>query len=106
MIDEILIRLFISLSIDWTSIFATHTDFYNHIAALANNYCEKTVYYLKNISLGEVFLHKDILQDNAAMLIKNVHILNKLMNKYGMNHTSGSVLPVYYMDDFARGIRQ
>lgn len=100
--DNILIRLFITMEFDWTQLFAEHKALYDHIAVLANDYCSKTVDYLKNITLGEVFLHKDILQDNAAMLIKNTNTLNKRMDKYGMAHTTGSVLPVYYLDDFSR----
>lgn len=69
---------------------------------LANIYCSEAVNYLKNIVSGEVFLSKSVLQDNAAMLIKNVNTLNELMSLYHMPRTSGSVLPLFYSDDFTK----
>lgn len=101
-IDDVLIRMFITMSFDWQSIFAHNTDLYHHMGILANQYCNDSISYLKHTQLGEVFLHQDILQDNAAMLIKNVNTLNQLMTLYRIPRTAGSVLPLYYSDDFTK----
>lgn len=101
-IDAVLIRLFIALSISWEEIFQQYPAFYQHICKLSNDYCSQAILYIKDMKLGEVFLHRSILQDNAAMLIKNVNILNKLMDEYHIPRTAGSLLPLYYFDDFTK----
>ena len=68
----------------------------NHLEELANRYCRSTIDYLKDSAIGRVFLDEAILQDNAAMLAKNVDRLNKLMVQYNMAHTEGSIIPLYY----------
>lgn len=102
LIDRILIRMFITTSLDWGAMFKSNPDLHHHINALSNTYCAEAVDYLKNTKLGEVFLHQSVLQDNAAMLIKNVHTLNQLMDTHCMNRTSGSLIPMYYSDDFTQ----
>lgn len=102
LLDQILIRMFITLSFNWQDIFIKEQQFYDHICKLANTYCSESINYLKNIVSGEVFLSKSVLQDNAAMLIKNVNTLNQLMSSYHMPRTSGSVLPLFYSDDFTK----
>lgn len=102
LIDQILIRMFITLSFDWDTIFQAEKKLFHHICILANQYCAETIHYLKHMVIGEVFLSKSVLQDNAAMLIKNTATLNNLMNTYHIPHTTGSVLPLYYSDEFTK----
>lgn len=102
--DQILIRMFISLSFDWQNIFQNNFQLYNHMCRLVNNYCTDSINFLKDIIVGRVFLSESILQDNAAMRIKNVTTLNQLILTYHMPRTSGSVFPLYYSDDFTNSI--
>lgn len=93
--DSLLVRLFLVYDMNWGHLFLKNTEFFRYMEKLANEYCMRTVYYLKNIQIGEVFLNADVLQDNAAMLIRNTERLNVLMKKFGMKHTSGSVFALY-----------
>ena len=36
------------------------------------------------------------------MLVKNTASINKLMNTYQIPRINGSVIPLYYSDDFAK----
>lgn len=99
LIDYVLIRMFITMSYDWSNTFEKSPKLYDHIATLSNQYCMEAIHYLKNISIGEVLLNRSILHDNAAMLIMNVNTINNLMVKYNIPHTSGSVIPLYFMDN-------
>lgn len=93
--NALLIHIFLLFDIDWKSIFTEHTELFSLLESLADTYCSQTVEYLKNISTGEIFLSVDILQDNAAMLIKNTERLNTLMKRYGMKRSGGSVFALY-----------
>lgn len=93
--DAMLIRLFLLFDMNWEDIFQRNHDFFLHMEQLANQYCQQTVYYLKNMEIGEVLWNQNILQDNAAMLIKNTAVLHKLMHKFGMKHTGGSVVSLF-----------
>lgn len=93
--DEFLIRLFISCDLEWSDFFKNCPAFQRYMEVLANNYCDRCVKYLKNMAVGEIFLKPQVMQDNAAMLIKNTARLNFLMEKFGMKHTKGSVIPLY-----------
>ena len=105
MIDKILIRMFITMSYNWKSIFEHNVSLFNHICDLSNKYCNDAIDYIKNCKVGEVFLNQSILQDNAAMMIKNVNVLNKLMDVYKIPRTSGTLMPLYYLDDFTKKIQ-
>lgn len=93
--NALLIHMFLLFDMDWTSIFTEQPELFSLVESLADAYCSQTVEYLKNISTGEIFLSVDILQDNAAMLIKNTERLNALMKRYGMERSGGSVYALY-----------
>lgn len=93
--DSLLIRLFLVYDMNWGHLFSENMELFSHMEKLANEYCAHTVYYLKNLQIGGVFLSADVLQDNAAMLIRNTERLNVLMKKFGMKHTAGSVFALY-----------
>lgn len=95
-IDGLLTHWFICADMVFSPIFERDPTLKNHLETLANRYCAGVIQYLKNIEIGEIFLDKEILQDNAAMLVKNVDRLNKLMAHYDMIHFQGSVIPLYY----------
>ena len=95
-IDGLLTHWLICADMDFSPIFEKNPALKEHLEKLANQYCAAAIQYIKNIEIGEVFLDKEILQDNAAMLVKNVNRLNKLMVHYGMAHTEGSIIPLYY----------
>lgn len=92
---SLLIHMFLLFDTDWTSIFTEYPELFPLIEGLADAYCTQTVEYLKNIHTGEIFLSVDILQDNAAMLIKNTERLNSLMERYDMKRSGGSVFALY-----------
>lgn len=95
LIDKILVNMFICADLNLQRVFDGNQEIKTHLTRLANEYCDATVYYLQNIKIGEVFLDSSILQDNAAMLIKNTQRLNLLMQRYNMERTNGSVIPLY-----------
>lgn len=97
-IDELLVNLFITFDVDLTEMFEKDPEFKMRMSRLANEYCAKTITFIQQQKKGEVFLDDTILQDNAAMLIMNANRLNLLMEKYGMEHTGGSVIPLYTTD--------
>ena len=98
MIDDILVNLFIVLDTDFSEVLESAPELKARLTRLANAYCEKTVQFIQNQKLGEVFLNEDVLQGNAAMLIMNADRLNQLMDKYGMERTGGGVIPLYTTD--------
>ena len=93
--DNVLIHLFLLLDMNWRVVFDNNSDLFLHMERLANQYCQHSVYYLKNIDIGERFLSADVLQDNAAMLIRSTERMNALMKRFGMKHTGGSLIPLY-----------
>lgn len=93
--DNMLIHLFLLFDMDWQTAFDQNRDLFLHMEGLANRYCQQSVFYLKNIQVGEAFLSVDVLQDNAAMLIRNTERMNALMRRFGMKHIKGSVIPLY-----------
>lgn len=97
-IDGLLINLFICLDIEMKPIFEKNAELKNRFERLTNEYCEKCLYYLEHMNIGEVIFDNDILQDNAAMLIANTTELNRLMQRYDMVRTSGGVIPFYETD--------
>lgn len=97
-IDELLVNSFITLDVDLTGTFEKNPELKERMARLANEYCARTINFIQQQKKGEVFLDEAVLQDNAAMLIMNANRLNQLMAKYGMEHTGGSVIPLYIAD--------
>lgn len=94
-VDGLLINWFICADMDFSAIFQRNSELKKHIEELANQYCRSSIEYLKDSAIGKVFLDDAILQDNAAMLIKNVDRLNKLVARYNMVRSAGSVIPLY-----------
>lgn len=93
--DDLFINLFLTYDLDWETAFSTRRDFFQYIEGLSNRYCKRVINYLKEMSIGEVFVNKDVLRDNASMLIKNSQRLSVLMRHFGMKHTEGSVIALY-----------
>ena len=95
-VDGLLINWFICADMDFSTMFQRNPELRKHIEELANQYCSSAITFLKDSAIGKVFLDDAILQDNAAMLIKNVDRLNKLIARYNMVRTEGSIIPLYY----------
>lgn len=93
--DDFLIRLFIILDYDWHDIFRSQGQIKEYMQRISNYYCAKCCSFLSQLDLSEIYLKKEIVSDNAAMLIKNMTRLNSLMKQYGLKNTSGMVLPLY-----------
>lgn len=94
-VDGLLINWFICADMDFSTMFQRNPELRKHIEELANQYCRSAIEYLKDNTIGAVFVDEAILQDNASMLIKNVDRLNKLMARYNMVRSAGSVIPLY-----------
>lgn len=94
--DGVLINWFICADMDFSGIFRKCPALKNHMEALANRYCAHAIGYLKDSGIGKVFLDDALLQDNGAMLVKNVDRLNKLIDRYAMAHTEGSIFALYH----------
>lgn len=86
--------MFINFELDYSLILENNTDLKKHIELLANQYCEKCIFYIENVEVGSVLLKQEILDDNTLLLLKNVRYINKLMDKYHMVHTGGSLFLV------------
>lgn len=93
-IDCIIFQMFINFELDYSLILENNTDLKKHIELLANQYCEKCIFYIENVEVGSVLLKQEILDDNTLLLLKNVRYINKLMDKYHMVHTGGSLFLV------------
>ena len=93
--DALLIHLFLLFDMDWTSLFSANDSFFNYMSELANTYNKRCIFYLENIAQGEIFVSKEILQDNAAMWIKNAKRLNNLMRQFNMKRTEGGVVALF-----------
>lgn len=91
----VLLQLFIHTSMDWSILFATIDGLKQMISMMADNYCQACIDYLKNMNVGSIFVPEQILQDNAAMKIKSVKKLEKKMEMYGMERTSGGIVALY-----------
>lgn len=70
-------------------------EIYTDIEQWANDYIEKGVEFLQKRELAKIFLPKKIVEDNAALIIKNITLLNKRMLLLGMKHDGKNVLPLY-----------
>ncbi len=93
--QSILLHVFIHIDCAWNKKIEYSERLRELLSVLSNEYCDKCVKYLEGMKLGEVFVPKYMLQDNAAMLIKNATRLNKKMELYGLERTSGSVIALY-----------
>lgn len=91
--DAILIRAFLNMrnAEVWKQVFAANSSFHTYMEGLANDYCQRSVNYLKEIYIGETLLSQDILQDNAAMIIKTTNDLYGQMEKFGMDLVQGAI---------------
>lgn len=90
--DENLLMLFLSFDLDWEEMFESVPEMKRYMERLANQYYDKCVNYFDYMTIGEIFLSRQALQDNAALILKNVRCLDTLMRRFGMEHTSGSVM--------------
>jgi hypothetical protein len=70
-------------------------DMYNDIERWANKYIAMGIRYLQTKDLAKVILSDQIVEDNAAVIIKNITLLNRRMTLLGMKHNIGNVLPIY-----------
>ena len=86
-LDRVIFQMFTNLELDYSSIFEENDALKKHIEFLANQYCEKCIDYVEHIKIGTIFLERELLDDNALLLAKNVRYVNQLMAKYGMVHT-------------------
>lgn len=93
-IDCIILQMFINFETDYNFILENNIHLKRHIEFLANQYCENCIYYIENIEIGSVFLRREILDDNALLLLKNVRYINNLMVKYGMVHIGENIFLV------------
>lgn len=93
--DAILIRMFIYWDCDWNKLFERTEGLKTLISELANEYCQQCLCYLMNQETARVFMPEEIIQDNAAMLIKSIHVIKRKMKQYGMQNTVGGVFPMY-----------
>lgn len=92
--NEILLRLFILLETDWNVIFGQNPSMRERLEALANGYCKKCIRYLKDLNSAKTYLREEVLEDNTAMVLKNIKRINFLMQRYGMENLEGSVIPL------------
>lgn len=93
--SQFLFRLFLYASFDFTEAFAQCAEMKKLLENLSNCYIKETIEYLREIHMGEILLKKEVLEDNAAMRIKNVSRLQAQMKKYNMSNTAGCVYPLY-----------
>lgn len=93
-IDCMLLQMFINLEQDYSLVFQSNNCLKNHIEFLANEYCNACIDYMEIAAIGTVFVEEEVLNDNALLLLKNAQYINKLMDKYNMKHTGGSLLYV------------
>ena len=93
--DAILIRMFIFWDCDWNELFEKTEGLKMLITKLANEYCQQYLCYLLNQEIARVFMPEEIIQDNAAMLIKSIHMIKRKMKQYGMQNAVGGVFPMY-----------
>lgn len=70
-------------------------DMYKDLEYWANEYIAMGIQYLQTKDLARVILSDQIVEDNAAVIIKNITLLNRRMTALGMKHYTGSVLPIY-----------
>lgn len=93
--SQVFFRLFLHAMLDFTEIFDQCDEMRRFIEELSNRYIAETIDYFRNIHMGEILVAKEIIEDNAAMKIKNISRLQALMKKYKMNNTAGSIYPLY-----------
>ncbi len=90
-IDNIMLQMFINFDADYSKILDNNICLKKHLEFLVNQYCKKCIYYIEKIEIGTVFLKREILEENALLLLKNVKYINELMIKYRMNHTEENI---------------
>ena len=56
---------------------------------------QKGIYVTADQEQASVFMPEEIIQDNAAMLIKSIHVIKRKMKKYDMQNTVGGILHMY-----------
>lgn len=92
---QVLFQLFLYSAFDFTEAFNGCEEMRSFLEELSNHYIKETIAYFQSIHMEEILVEKEIIEDNAAMKIKNVSRLQALMKKYKMNNTAGSVYPLY-----------
>ena len=70
-------------------------DMYKDLECWANEYIAMGIQYLQTKELAKIILPDQVVEDNAAVIIKNITLLNRRMALLGMKHDAGSVLPAY-----------
>ncbi len=89
--NYLIFYMFLYLETDFSVLFEKVKKLKKHIEDLANEYTRKYLLYIENKAYGEVFVDKEILEDNERLMLKNIIRLNMLMDKYGMIHMIGVI---------------
>lgn len=97
LLDGLMLQVFLRLEEDCREAFEKDPWFKCHMESLVNGGITQRLDYLKNMEEGSPVAVDAVLQDNAAMVIRDVRLLDKLLKTYGMEKTSGSVIPLYPM---------
>lgn len=94
-LDDIVVRFFMWEDENELIYNKFSEEMYADIEQWANSYIEKGVDYLQKQELAEVVLPPKIIEDNAALIIKNIDILNQRMLLLGMKHNGKNIVPLY-----------
>lgn len=92
---NLLLRSFMYEKNDVKPVFDREPALFQMLEDLSGEYCESAVGFFRDRKLGEILFDDEFLDDNAAMLMKNLDRLTQQMQRYGMRANTGSVLPLY-----------
>lgn len=92
---DVVIRLFFFVDESSLKKKGLPDDMYNDLELWANEYIAMGIRYLQNKNLAKVILSDQIVEDNAAVIVKNITLLNRRMTLLEMKHKIGNVFPAY-----------
>lgn len=97
LLDGLMLKVFLRLEEDWRDDFKKEPALKVQIERLLNRDITQKLEYLKNMDEGCPVVADAVLQDNAAMVIKDIRLSDKLLKAYGMEKSSGTAIPLYPM---------
>lgn len=94
---QIILRLFLEEQSDVEKQLRNNSVLFGQIERISNAYCQLCIDFVKNKQLCLKWFDKSLVEDNAAMMIKNYKKLERQMKKTGMRQYSGRIFPMYFV---------
>lgn len=96
---QALLRLFMYQGQSFKELFENEPESFTYVENAANEYIKDSVSFIKASKDFTIFLDDKVREDNIALILHNIRMLNEQMGKFGMSQRYGTVHPLYkYMN--------